>query len=246
MFDLPEGPALWTALAKIIMIDIVLSGDNAVVIALAARALPDAQRRKAVLYGTGAAIGMRVAFAMVATVLLTVPGLKLLGAGLLVWIGISLLLPGGDSHGSDRPAAASLGGAIRTILIADAAMSLDNVVAVAAASHGSVALLAIGLAISIPLMIGTAAVLLRVMDRFPVIITVGAGLLGYVAGEMAAHDPLLKAWLHDIDHIGYLFAAVGALVVVITGKALSARRARNAGPPVDLARPADMRHEETP
>lgn len=241
MFDLPQGSALWVALLQIIGIDIILSGDNAVVIALASRALPAHQRRKAVLYGTGAAIGMRVGFAMVATVLLTVPGLKLLGAGLLVWIGISLLLPDGHAHDPDRPAAATLGGAIRTILIADAAMSLDNVVAVAAAAKGSVALLIIGLAISIPLMIGTAAVLLRVMDRFPVIITLGAGLLGYVAGEMAAHDPLVGDWLHaNVPYANWLLAGTGAAVVVLVGKTLAARRARHAPPPVDLAR------EDTP
>lgn len=241
MFDLPQGSALWVALAQIIGIDIILSGDNAVVIALASRALPAHQRRKAVLYGTGAAIGMRVVFATVATVLLAVPGLKLLGAGLLVWIGISLLLPDGDAHGPDRPAAATLGSAIRTILIADAAMSLDNVVAVAAAAKGSVILLVIGLAISIPLMIGTAAVLLRVMDRFPVIITLGGALLGYVAGEMAAHDPLVGDWLHaNLPYANWLLAGTGAVAVVLVGKTLAARRTRRAAPPVDLAR------EDTP
>jgi YjbE family integral membrane protein len=237
MLDLPEGSALWVALAQIILIDIILSGDNAVVIALASRALPPRQRRQAVLYGTGAAIGMRVAFAMVATVLLAVPGLKLVGAALLLWIGVTLLLPDENVHGTDRPAAATLLGAIRTILIADAAMSLDNVVAVAAAAKGSVALLGIGLAISVPLMIGTATVLLRVMDRYPIIVTVGAGLLGYVAGEMAAHDPLVGERLHGLLPVpAWALGVAGALLVVGTGKALARRRSRRARPPVDLAR----------
>ncbi len=214
--------AFWIALIQIIGINIVLSGDNAVVIALAARSLPPQQQKKAILWGSGAAVVMRIVLTLVAVEMLKLPYLKLVGAVLLLWIGVQLLLPEKESEGGAE-ASANLAAAIRTILVADLVMSLDNVIAVAGAAKDSFALLMIGLAISIPLVIFGSALLLRVMDRFPVIITLGAALLGWVAGDMATTDPLVKdwvsrnaAWMHEAAE------ALGAVLVVITGKWLAA------------------------
>jgi YjbE family integral membrane protein len=216
------GEAFWIGLAQIIGVNIVLSGDNAVVIALAARSLPARQQKVAVLWGSGAAVVMRIVLTIFAVALLALPWLKLVGAALLLWIGVKLLIPedgDGEIDSSDNMIAA-----IKTILIADLVMSLDNVIAVAAAAKGSYLLLVLGLAISIPLVIFGATMLLRLMDRFPIIITVGAGLLGWVAGEMATTDPVVKdwvdanaAWLHTVA------AAVGAALVVAVGKWLGRR-----------------------
>jgi len=230
-------PAFWVALLQIIGIDIVLSGDNAVVIALAARALPPDQKRKAVMWGSGAAVAMRVALAVVAVTLLKLPGLKLAGAALLLWIAIQLLVPESESHG-DGKAVSSLGAAIRTILLADVAMSLDNVIAVAAVAKGSVLLLILGLVISIPLVVFASTFLLKFMDRFPVIVTIGAGLLGYVAGEMAVTDLLSAPWIDANAH--WLHTAVplgGAALVIVVGKWLAARAVAHAArqPLVDIA-----------
>jgi len=227
--------AFWVGLAQIIGVNIVLSGDNAVVIALAARSLPPQQQKTAVLFGSGAAVVMRIVLTIFAVALLTYPWLKLVGAALLLWIGVKLLLPeegDGDITSSDNMLTA-----IRTILIADLVMSLDNVIAVAAAAKGSYILLILGLAISIPLVIFGATLLLKLMDRYPVIITVGAGLLGWVAGEMATTDPVVKGWIDA--HAAWLHttaAAIGAVFVVGLGKAL-ARRAltRMARDPSELA-----------
>ncbi|WP_448508734.1 TerC family protein [Immundisolibacter sp.] len=225
MHDLPSGAAFWIALLQIIGIDIVLSGDNAVVIALASRGLPAAQRRRAVLLGTGAAIAMRVLLALLAAALLSYPGLKLAGGALLLWIGISLLRPQGGEHGHDGPAATTLAGAVRTILVADVAMSLDNVVGIAAAAKGSALLLILGLAVSIPLIVFSSAVLLRLMDRYPIIVVIGAALLGYVAAEMMVNDGFVRAWLEQAVPYAHRAAPpLGALLVVVVGKWLAARR----------------------
>ncbi len=225
MHDLPSGAAFWIALLQIIGIDIVLSGDNAVVIALASRGLPPQQRRRAVLLGTGAAIAMRVALALLAAALMSYPGLKLAGGALLLWIGISLLRPQGSEGGHDGPTSTTLAGAVRTILVADVAMSLDNVVGIAAAAKGSALLLILGLAISIPLIVFSSAVLLRLMDRYPVIITVGAALLGYVAADMMTTDGFVKDWLQaTVPYIHWFAPALGALLVVVVGKWLAARQ----------------------
>ncbi len=175
-------PVFWTALAKIIGVNIVLSGDNAVVIALAARSLPPAQQKKAIFWGSGAAIIMRIILTLFAVALLSLPWLKLIGSVLLLWIGTKLLIP--EDEDPDIESSDNLIVAIRTILIADLVMSLDNVIAVAAAAKGSILLLVLGLLISIPLVIFGATLLMKLMERYPVIITVGAGILGWVAGEM--------------------------------------------------------------
>ncbi|MBI4989740.1 MAG: TerC family protein [Rhodocyclales bacterium] len=215
----------WVALMQIIGVNIVLSGDNAVVIALAARSLPPRQQKQAVLWGSGAAVVMRIVLTVVAVEMLKWPYLKLIGALLLLWIGIQLLLPEHDGEDDGGKTSDNMMSAIRTILIADLVMSLDNVIAVAAAAKGSLLLLILGLGISIPLVIFGSTLLLRVMERFPIIITIGAALLGWVAGEMAVTDPLVKDsvdsnahWLHTA------LPAAGAVVVVAIGKWLSSRR----------------------
>lgn len=222
-----DSTIFWIALAQIIGINIVLSGDNAIVIALAARSLPPRQQKQAILWGSGAAVVMRVVLTVVAVELLRLPYLKLIGAALLLWIGVKLLLPEDDEADGGAHAIGGMAAAIRTILIADLVMSLDNVIAVAAAAKGSLALLIIGLALSIPLVIFGSTLLLRLMQRFPIIITIGAGLLGWVAGEMAITDPLVHesvntqaAWLHAAGPVA------GAALVVVIGKWLAARSAR--------------------
>ncbi len=224
MMDFLLSPQqFWIPLLQIIGINIVLSGDNAVVIALAARSLPPHQQKKAIAWGAGAAIGMRVVLTLFAVALLQLPYLKMIGAVLLIWIGIQLLLP--DDGDENIESHDNLMAAIKTILIADLVMSLDNVIGVAAAAKGSVLLLVIGLAISIPLVIFGATMLLKLMERFPVIITIGGGLLGYVAGEMAVSDPAIKGWVDANMPILHEVAAIaGVAFVLVVGKVLAKRR----------------------
>ena len=218
-------PLLWIALLQIIGVNIVLSGDNAVVIALAARGLPPQQQKKAIFWGSGAAVVMRIVLTIVAVELLRLPFLKLVGAGLLLWIAVGLLLPDdeGEEHGAKGT---SLAAAIKTILLADLVMSLDNVIAVAAAAKGNTFLLIVGLAISIPMVVFASQLLLKLMGRFPIIITLGAALLGWVAGDMAITDPIDQPWV-DL-HAAFLHwgaPLAGAVGVVVVGKWLAARRA---------------------
>jgi YjbE family integral membrane protein len=229
--------AFWIGLAKIIGVNIVLSGDNAVVIALAARSLPPKQQKQAIFWGSGAAIVMRIVLTVFAVKLLALPWLKLIGSVLLVWIGIQLLLP--EDEGDDEGGGSdNLAAAIKTILIADLVMSLDNVIAVAAAAGGSLVLLIAGLAISIPLVIFGSTLLLKAMERFPVIITIGGGLLGFVAGEMLVSDPALEGTMRGMFeygadgqpvlwgiHLGIIAGLIGAALVVGVGKLLAARKA---------------------
>jgi YjbE family integral membrane protein len=215
------SPEFWIALFQIIMINIVLSGDNAVVIALASRSLPPSQQKKAIVFGSVGAIVMRLALTFFAVMLLSQPYLKLVGAALLLWIGVGLL-KGGDDSG-DLKAHSNLAAAIKTIIIADLVMSLDNVIGVAAAAKGNVSLLVIGLVISIPLIIYGSAIILKLMTRFPVIITIGAALLGWVAGEMAVSDPALVGWMTGHGTVHMVAPAAGALLVVLTGNWLQRR-----------------------
>ena len=204
--------------------NIVLSGDNAVVIALAARSLPPKQQKQAVIFGSGAAIVLRIVLTLVAVALLALPWLKLIGSVLLLWIGVKLLVP--EEGGEDLDVGDSMISAIRTILIADLVMSLDNVIAVAAAAEGSVTLLVLGLAISIPLVIFGATLLIKLMERFPVIITIGAALIGFVAGEMAWEDQAIAEFTsHFAKWFKYLLAVASALFVVALGKWLARRAA---------------------
>lgn len=222
--DLSSG-AFWAALGSIILANVVLSGDNAVVIALAARSLPPQQQKKAIFWGSGAAIVMRIVLTLIAVEMLKWPWLKVVGAVLLVYIGVSLLQEdegeGGDAHETGGMVAA-----IRTILVADLVMSLDNVLAVAAAAKGDTALLVIGLAVSIPLIIFGSTLLLKVMERFPIIITLGAALLGFLAGEMLLTDPAVTGRFGELSHdVVNGAGAVGAVLVVGIGMWLQ-RRAR--------------------
>jgi YjbE family integral membrane protein len=218
------SPEFWIALVQIIGVNIVLSGDNAVVIALAARGLPPDLQKRAVAWGSGAAVVMRIVLTIVAVELLRLPYLKLVGAGLLLWIAIQLLVPE-DGEGGHGTVTTGMAAAIKTILLADLVMSLDNVIAVAAAAKGNTLLLVVGLAISIPLVVFASRLLLTLMDRFPVIITMGAALLGWVAGDMAVTDPIDKPWvdLHAAFlHWGAPLAC--AITVVVVGKWLAARK----------------------
>ncbi len=219
----------WIPLGQILLVNIVLSGDNAVVIALAARSLPPQQQKLAIMWGSGAAIAMRIVLTIFAVQLLTLPYLKLIGAVLLVWIGIQLL---SEDEGEENVAASStLGAAIKTILLADLVMSLDNVLGVAAAAKGSMLLLIIGLAVSIPLVIFGASLLLKVMERFPIIITIGGGLLGWVAGEMAVTDPAISGWIEanaPYMHHMYIAPILCTAVVLLAGKIISKRHKEKA------------------
>ena len=223
--------AFWIALAKIVWVNILLSGDNAVVIALAARSLPPRQRKHAVVLGSAAAIVLRVVLTLFAVELLQYPYLKLVGAALLLWIGIQLLVPE-DANDADSIAGAdNIWIAVRTILIADLVMSLDNVIAVAAAAEsgppdGKALLLLVGLGLSIPLIIVGSQVLLRVMDRWPIIVTAGGGLLGFVAGEMAVTDPAVEGWFEGrLERYEVWISLAGAAFVVAVGKFLAGRKA---------------------
>ncbi len=226
--------AFWIGLAKIIGVNIVLSGDNAVVIALAARSLPLAQRKQAILWGAGAAVVLRIVLTVFAVALLALPWLKIIGSLLLFWIGIKLLA--GDGDDADINASEHLVTAIKTILIADLVMSLDNVIAVAAAAGGSMTLLILGLAISIPLVVFGATLLVNLMERYPAIITVGAGLIGWVAGEMLVTDPVLADWLAGLGvtftqgrpsiggiSLEIVAGAIGVAIVVVWGLWLAKR-----------------------
>jgi len=219
--------AFLIALLKIIWVNILLSGDNAVVIALASRNLAAEQQKKAIFFGSGAAIVLRVVLTLFAVQLLQLPWLKLVGAVLLLWIGVQLLADNDDD--ADVHASSSIWVAIRTILIADLVMSLDNVIAVAAAANSApegvrVLLLVIGLGLSIPLIIFGSTLLLKLMERFPVIITLGAALLGFVAGEMATTDAAVHEWFEAHMHgLDYAVSISCAVFVVAVGMWLARR-----------------------
>ena len=214
----------WIGLVKIIWINIILSGDNAVVIALAARSLPPEQQKKAIMFGSGAAVVLRIVLTVVAAKLLELSFLQVVGGCLLLWIGYQLLTGDEDGEGESK-GHGSMMTAIRTILIADLVMSLDNVIAVAATAQGNMVLLILGLAISIPLVIFGATMLLKLMERFPIIITIGAALLGYVSGEMAVTDPIAVPWIDaNFSSLHHILPISFAALVVIVGKLLYRRK----------------------
>ncbi|MBC7917570.1 MAG: TerC family protein [Rhodoferax sp.] len=215
----------WVAVGQIIMIDILLGGDNAVVIALACRQLPPALRTKGILWGTAGAIILRVVLIAFALTLLQVPYLKLVGAALLLWIGVKLLVPDNDEHsniqGSDK-----LWAAVKTVIVADLVMSVDNVIAIAGAasnagSQHQMPLVIFGLLVSIPIIIWGSQLVLKLMDRFPIIITIGGMLLGWIAGTMAHTDPALKEILPQTSLWNYGLGIAGALLVFAAGTILS-------------------------
>lgn len=222
-------PQFWVAVGQIIMIDILLGGDNAVVIALACRGLPPHQRTKGIIWGTAGAIVLRVILIAFALALLQVPFLKFVGALLLVWIGIKLIAPEeedahGNIQGSDK-----LWGAIKTIIVADLVMSVDNVIAIAGAAQGAgeahqLPLVIFGLLVSIPIIVWGSQLVLKLMDRFPVIILLGGMLLGWIAGTMAHTDPALVNYISQDKAVHYGMGVAGALLVLALGKLIQHRR----------------------
>ena len=208
-------PEFFTALAAIIVIDLALAGDNAIVIALAARNLPAHLQRRAILWGTFGAIAVRVVMTMAVVWLLGIPGLMAVGGAILVWIAFNLLKPQ-EGEGHEVKAAATFWGAMQTIVIADAAMGLDNVLAVAGAAHGSFALVVIGLLISIPIVVWGSTLILKWVARYPWIVQVGVAVLAWTAAKMIVSEPLFKDWFDantgaKIGLYAFVFGAVFGL-----------------------------------
>jgi YjbE family integral membrane protein len=238
-----SDPAFWIAVGQIIMIDILLGGDNAVVIALACRRLPPALRLKGILWGTAGAIILRVVFIFFALTLLAIPFLKIVGAVLLVWIGVKLLAPDEDGHG-DIAASDKLWTAVKTIIVADLVMSVDNVIAIAGAAQGSgehqMVLVIFGLLVSIPVIVWGSQLVIKLMDRFPAIITAGGMLLGWIAGAMAVTDPAVVPYMPLVGQAAegqlpqvaaamrYGAGVSGALLVLAVGLLAKRRRAASA------------------
>jgi YjbE family integral membrane protein len=217
------APAFWLALMQIIVINIMLSGDNAVVIALASRSLPPLQQKRAIMFGSLGAIVLRIVLTFFAMLLLDLPYLKLLGGLALLWIGASMLV---DDAEEDLDAHAHLWAAIRVIIVADFIMSLDNVLGVAAAAKSNIVLLVLGLGISIPLIIWGSQIILRMMERFPMIVTLGAALLGWVAGEMLVGDKVVSGWIEaNAPALHLVLPAACAVLVVVAGKWMASRAA---------------------
>jgi YjbE family integral membrane protein len=220
----------WLAVGQIILIDILLGGDNAVVIALACRSLPEAQRMKGILWGTAGAIVLRVILIGFALTLLAIPYLKLVGGVLLVWIGVKLLLPGDDDEHGNIQASDKLWAAVKTVIVADLVMSIDNVIAIAGAAQGAgeqhqMPLVIFGLLVSIPIIIWGSQLVLKLMDRFPMIITLGAALLGYIAGGLVLTDPAVTSRLGEMSSQTVTLAGLaGAALVVLLGRVLARRQ----------------------
>jgi len=242
--DFLLDPQLWIAVGQIIMIDILLGGDNAVVIALACRKLPPAQRTQGIIWGTVGAIVLRVVLIFFALTLLAVPFLKLLGAALLVWIGVKLLAPGADDGHGDIAGSDRLWGAVKTVIVADLVMSVDNVIAIAGAAQSAGAehqmpLVIFGLLVSIPIIVWGSQLVIRLMDRYPAIIVLGGMLLGWIAGTMAVSDPAVLSYLPTtpaaraelppevVSSVRYGAGIAGALLVYLLGKLMLSRAQPN-------------------
>jgi YjbE family integral membrane protein len=224
-------PAFLAAVGQIILIDILLGGDNAVVIALACRNLPAKQRRLGILWGTAGAIALRVVLILFAVTLLAIPYLKVVGGVLLLWIGAKLLLPDDDDGHGNLQGGSTLMSAIKTIIVADFVMSLDNVIAIAGAAQGSpehtTSLVIFGLLVSIPIIVWGSTIVLKLIDRYPVVITLGAALLGWIAGGMMVTDVAVVQHFGEPTRSAKIAAEVaGAIFVVVVGKFFAARRAR--------------------
>jgi len=234
-----SSPAFWIAVMQIIAIDIVLGGDNAVVIALASRRLPEAQRKLAIFWGVFGAIALRVVLIFFALKLLQIPYLKIVGAILLFWIGLKLMAPQ-DEGDHEIDASTNLFGAVKTIIVADAVMSLDNVIAIAGAAKDSIGLVVFGLVVSVPIIVWGSKLVLMLMDRFPVVVVGGAALLGWIAGDMFVHDIVAKDWVAaNAKWLNYAAPVAGAALVVIVGKLMvkgkAPAEAKETPAPVDLA-----------
>ncbi len=239
MMDMFSSPAFWVAVGQIILIDILLGGDNAVVIALACRRLPPGQRMKGIIWGTAGAIGLRVILIFFALTLLAIPYLKIVGALLLVWIGVKLLAPDDEGHG-DIQASDRLWAAVKTIIVADLVMSVDNVIAIAGAAQGAgehqMVLVIFGLLVSIPIIVWGSQLVIKLMDRFPWIIVAGGMLLGWIAGTMAVTDPAAVPYMPLVSapvegklpdvlaSVRYGAGVAGALLVLAIGMVMKKRR----------------------
>jgi YjbE family integral membrane protein len=236
------APEFWLAVGQIIMIDILLGGDNAVVIALACRQLPPKLRTRGILWGTAGAIVLRVALIFFALTLLAIPYLKLVGAVLLLWIGIKLLVPEDEDGHANIEASDKLWAAVKTVIIADFVMSLDNVIAIAGAAQAAggehqMPLVIFGLLVSIPIIVWGSQLVIKLMDRFPLIITLGGMLLGWIAGTMAVTDPAVVAYLpanpavttEPAAWVRYTAGAAGAILVWVVGKVIQLRSNKAAG-----------------
>ena len=234
------GPAFWVGLGEIIVVNILLSGDNALVIALASRNLPKNQQKTAILAGSAGAIVLRIVFVLILGWLLQIPYLKLIGGLLLLWIGVKLV-QGEEEHGDGVASSSSLWVAVRTIIIADAVMSLDNAIAIAAAAKGDTVLIVLGLLISIPLIIFGATLIMAVIARLPVLIVMGGGLLGFIAGDVIETDPAINSWLEARIPNAHLAFEIGCAVLTVAhGYGLQQRdRRKKHGKPVDLANGTD-------
>jgi YjbE family integral membrane protein len=207
-FDINTQPQFWIAVLQIIWINVLLSGDNAIVIALACRNLPQKQRFMGMVLGTGVALLLRLVFAMIVSTLMLLPYVKIVGGALLFWIAVKLLAPG-EETGNGRSTSDSLWRAVKLIAVADVVMSLDNVIAVAAVADGSLALLVFGLGVSIPAIVAGANIIMAMLNYFPLIIWAGAGLLGWIAGDVIASDPIIA------DYAASLGAGAPAKVKLI-------------------------------
>ena len=216
-------PETWSALFKIAVINVVLSGDNALVIALACRSLPARQQRQAFIVGTGGIVVLMTLLTSCAALLMTLPYIQIVGSVLLLWIGIKLLLPE-DEDGNVKESS-NFWEAVKTIIIADIVMSLDNVLGMAGAAKGHLGMLFVGLLITMPLILFGSALLVKLMERFPQFVVIGAGLLGYVAGDMAVGDPAVKTYIDTHVHIlDQIAPIIGAAFVVIAGKMLARKK----------------------
>jgi YjbE family integral membrane protein len=235
-------PKTWTGLLQIVIADILLSGDNALVIALACRSLPAHQQKRAIIFGGGAAIGLRIILTIFAVFLLQLPYLKLVGGLLLLWIAVKLLVPEGEGEGHIK-SSGNMWGAIKTIVIADFIMSVDNVLAVAGAAHGDIALLTIGLLLSIPLILYGSKLILHFIERFPIIVLLGAAMLGYIGGEMLVGDGSIKPWVEaNLPALHYIVPVACAVMVVVIGKLLAPKPVpAEVVPVVDLAQTEDQK-----
>ena len=218
-------PQVWLAALQIIYINILLSGDNAVVIALACRDLPPRQRRWGIIWGAAGAIVLRIILTIFAVTLLELPWLKVVGGVLLLWIGVKLIADDDEDEGKNVMASDRLWSAVRTVIIADLVMSVDNVLGVAAAAKGSVPLLVFGLLVSIPLVIAGSQIILKLIERFPMIILAGGGLLGWIAGKMLVEDVAVAPWIKANAAWLEWAGAIAGVVIVLSGARWQKRRA---------------------
>ncbi|MFD1176201.1 TerC family protein [Paenibacillus puldeungensis] len=210
----------WTALLSIVLIDLVLAGDNAIVIGLAARNVPKADQKKVIIWGTVGAIVVRVIMTLLVVQLLNIPGLRLAGGLALIWIAYKLLI---DEKSHDIKAGNRIWAAIRTIIIADTMMGLDNVLAVAGAAHGDFLLVVIGLAVSVPIMVWGSTMILKLTERFPMVITIGAAVLAWTAAKMIVEEPLIHDWFASA-WIKYGFELFIIVAVVGLGTLMKRKR----------------------